>query len=97
MKRFLAFFDEKPKPRNAEQLFRTFAELHFNETMEKGGEGIKRYMGDLRAFFKWAVLERKYLPMEWLPITSKQFSKYIDAVPKNTKKSKVKEAFLLEI
>ena len=39
MKRFLACFDEKPKPRNAEQLFRTYAELHFNETMGKGWEG----------------------------------------------------------
>ena len=28
MKRFLACFDEKPKPINAEQLFRTYAELH---------------------------------------------------------------------
>ena len=36
MKRALACFDVKPKPRNAEQLFRTYAELHFNETMEKG-------------------------------------------------------------
>ena len=29
--------------------------------------------------------------MEWLPITSKQCRKYIGAVPKNTKKTKVKE------
>lgn len=94
MQRFLTCFDEKPKPRNAEQLFRTYAELHFNETMEKGGEGRKRDMGDLRAFFKWAVLEQKYLPMEWLPITSKQCRKYIGAVPKNTKKTKVKEPIL---
>tara|TARA_B100001093_G_scaffold237452_1_gene227521 strand:- start:2207 stop:2317 length:111 start_codon:yes stop_codon:yes gene_type:complete len=36
MKRVLACFDVKPKPRNAEQLFRTYAELHFNETMGKG-------------------------------------------------------------
>ena len=50
--RTLQALNTKPLPRNAEQLFRTFAELHFNETMEKGGEGIKRYMGDLRAFFK---------------------------------------------
>ena len=94
MKRVLACFDVKPKPRNAEQLFRTYAELHFNETMEKGGEGRKRDMGDLRAFFTWAVLERKYLPMEWFPMTSRQCRKYIGAVPKNTKKTKVKEPIL---
>ena len=41
MKRFLTWFDEKPKPRNAEQLFRTYAELQFNETIEKSGEGRK--------------------------------------------------------
>ena len=40
MKRALACFDVKPKPRNAEQLFRTYSELHFNETMEKGGQQI---------------------------------------------------------
>lgn len=41
IKRFLACFDEKPKPINAEQLFRIYAELHFNETIEKNGEGRK--------------------------------------------------------
>ena len=41
MKRFLACFDEKPKPINAEKLFRTYAELHFNGTIEKSGEGRK--------------------------------------------------------
>ena len=62
--------------------------------MGKGGEGRKRDMGDLRAFFNWAVLERKYLPMEWFSITSRQCRKYIGAVPKNTKKTKVKEPIL---
>ena len=27
----------------------------------------KRDMGDIRAFLNWAVLEKKYLAMEWLP------------------------------
>ena len=45
MKRALACFDVKPKSRNAEQLFRAYAELHLNETMGKGGEGIKRFYG----------------------------------------------------
>ncbi len=36
--------------------------------MPKGGMGRKRDMGDIRAFLNWAVLEKKYLAMEW-PIT----------------------------
>jgi len=30
-------------------------------------------MGDLRAFFNWAFLEKKYLVVECLPLTSKQY------------------------
>jgi len=62
--------------------FENLCRINFNETMEKGGEGRKRDMGDLRSFFKWAVLEQKYLPIEWLPITSKKCRKFIGAVPK---------------
>jgi len=39
-------------------------------------------MGDIRAFLNWAVLEKKYLAMEWLPITSRQCRKYIGVVSK---------------
>ena len=41
MERTLACFDVKHKPRNSDQLFKTYAELHFNETMKKGGEDRK--------------------------------------------------------
>ena len=39
--------------------------------MPKGGVGRKRDMGDLRAFLNWVLLEKKYLTLEWLPLTSK--------------------------
>ena len=82
MERILECFEAKQKPRNAEQLFRKYAELHFGKSMPKGGMGRKRDMGDIRAFLNWAVLEKKYLAMEWLPITSRQCRKYIGAVSK---------------
>ena len=47
--------------------------------MPKGGMGRKRDMGYIRELLNWAVLEKKYLAMEWLPITSRQFRKYIGA------------------
>ena len=90
MYRTLQAVNAKPKPRNGEQLFKNYAELFFDRTMPKGGVGRKRNMGDLRAFLNWAVLEKKYLGVEWLPLTSKQYAKYIGAVPKG-KKSKVRE------
>ena len=58
MERILECFEEKPKPRNSEQLFRKYAELYFGESMPKGGMGRKRDMGDMRAFLNWAVLEK---------------------------------------
>ena len=58
MGRILECFEEKPKPRNSEQLFRKYAELHFGESMPKGGMGRKRDMGDIRSFLNWAVLEK---------------------------------------
>jgi len=91
MERILECFEAKPKPRNSEQLFRKYAELHFGESMPKGGMGRKRDMGDIRAFLNWAVLEKKYLAMEWLPITPRQCRKYIGAVSKNSTKTKVRQ------
>ena len=91
MERILECFETKPKPRNSEQLFRKYAELHFGESMPKGGMGRKRDMGDIRAFLNWAVLEKKYLAMEWLPITSRQCRKYIGVVSKNAAKTKVRQ------
>ena len=76
----------KPIPRNAEQLYKNYTNLFFDRSMPKGGVGRKRNMGDLRAFLNWCVLERKYLGVEWLPLTSKQYSKYVGAVPKGRKK-----------
>ncbi len=37
--------------------------------MPKGGVGRKRNMGDLRALLNWTVIEKKYLGVEWLPLT----------------------------
>ena len=54
--------------------------------MPKGGEGRKRNMGDLRAFLNWSFLEKKYLGVEWFSFTSKQYAKYVGAVPKGKKK-----------
>ena len=62
--------------------------------MPKGGEGRKRNMGDLRAFLNWAVLEKKYLGVEWLPLTAKQYAKYVGAVPKGRKKNRTREPIL---
>ncbi len=84
--RTLQALSKKPTPRNAEQLFKNYAELYFDRSMPKGGVGRKRNMGDLRAFLNWGVLEKKYLGVEWLPLTSKQYSKYVGAVPKGRKK-----------
>ena len=89
MYRTLQAVNAKPRPRNAEQLFKNYAELFFDRTMPKGGVGRKRNMGDLRAFLNWAVLEKKYLGVEWLPLTSKQYSKNIGVVLKGKKKSRV--------
>ena len=80
MNRTIRALNTKPIPRNAEQLFKTYAQLFFNKTMPKGGVGRKRDMGDLRAFLNWTVLEKKYLSLEWLPLTSKQYSKYVGSV-----------------
>ena len=91
LERTLQAVNAKPRPRNAEQLFKNYAELFFDRTMPKGGVGRKRNMGDLRAFLNWAVLEKKYLGVEWLPLTSKQYAKYVGAVPKGKKKSRVRE------
>ena len=55
MYRTLQAVNAKPRPRNAEQLFKNYAELFFDRTMPKGGVGRKRNMGDLRAFLNWAV------------------------------------------
>ena len=41
MYRTLQAVNAKPRPRNAEQLFKNFAELFFDRTMPKGGEGRK--------------------------------------------------------
>jgi len=71
MERTLQALNTKPIPRNAEQLFKNYAQLFFNRTMPKGGVGRKRDMGDLRAFLNWVLLEKKYLTLEWLPLTSK--------------------------
>ena len=60
--------------------------------MPKGRMGRKRDMRDMRAFLNWAVLEKKYLAMEWLPITSRQCRKYIGAVYKNAAKTKVRQS-----
>ena len=94
MYRTLQAVNAKPKPRNGEQLFKNYAELFFDRTMPKGGVGRKRNMGDLRAFLNWAVLEKKYLGVEWLPLTSKQYSKYVGAVPKGKKKNRTREPIL---
>jgi hypothetical protein len=42
MERILECFETKPKPRDSEQLFRKYAELHILESMPKGGMGGKR-------------------------------------------------------
>ena len=77
IKRTLQDLNTKLLPRNTEQLFKNYADLFFNRTMPKGGVGRKRNMGDLSAFLNWGVLEKKYLGIEWLPLTSKQYAKYI--------------------
>ena len=61
--------------------------------MPKGGVGRKRNMGDLSAFLNWGVLEKKYLGIEWLPLTSKQYAKYIWSVPKGKKKKTTREHY----
>jgi len=92
--RTLQALNTKPLPRNAEQLFKNYADLFFDRNMPKGGEGRKRNMGDLRAFLNWAVLEKKYLGVEWLPLTAKQYAKYVGAVPKGRKKNRTREPIL---
>ena len=92
--RTLQALNTKPLPRNAEQLFKNYADLFFNRHMPKGGVGRKRNMGDLRAFLNWAVLEKKYLGVEWLPLTAKQYAKYVGAVPKGRKKNRTREPIL---
>ena len=52
MERTLLALNTKPIPRNAEQLFKNYAQLFFNRTMPKGGVGRKRDMGDLRGKIK---------------------------------------------
>ena len=52
-------------------------------------------MGDLREFLNWAVLENKYLGIEWLPLTSKQYAKQVGAVPKGMKKNRTREPILI--
>ena len=96
MERTLQALNTKPIPRNAEQLFKNYAQLFFNRTMPKGGVGRKRDMGDLRAFLNWVVLEKKYLPLEWLPLTSKQYGKYVGAVPKGKKKKRATQPISTE-
>ena len=91
MKRALQALNTKPLPRTGEQLFKNYADLFFNRNMPKGGVGRKRNMGDLRAFLNWTVLEKKYLGIEWLPLTSKQYSKYVGSVPKGKKKREVRQ------
>ena len=46
MNRTIRALNAKPIPRNAEQLFKTYAQLFFNKTMSKDGVGRKRDMGD---------------------------------------------------
>ena len=92
--RNLQALNTKPLPRNAEQLFKNYADLFFNRAMPKGGVGRKRDMGDLRAFLYWTVLERKYLGVEWLPLTSKQYAKYVGSVPKGKKKKRSREPIM---
>ena len=94
LERTLQALNTKPLPRNAEQLFKNYADLFFDRNMPKGGFGRKRNMGDLRAFLNWAVLEKKYLGVEWLPLTSKQYAKYVGAVPKGKKKNRTREPIL---
>ena len=89
--RTLQALSVKPTPRNAEQLFKNYANLFFDRSMPKGGVGRKRNMGDLRAFLNWAVLEKKYLGVEWLPLTSKQYAKYVGSVPKGRKKREARQ------
>ena len=43
MERILECFESKQKPRNAEQLFRKYAELHFGKSMPKGGRPAWKY------------------------------------------------------
>tara|TARA_A100001011_G_scaffold400437_1_gene514995 strand:- start:4387 stop:4707 length:321 start_codon:yes stop_codon:yes gene_type:complete len=59
MERTLQAVNTKLRPRNAEQLFKNFAELFFDRTMPKGALSRKRNMGDLIAFLNWAVIEKK--------------------------------------
>ena len=91
MRRTLQALNTKPLPRTGEQLFKHYSELFFNRTMPKGGVGRKRNMGDLRAFLNWAVLEKKYLGVEWLPLTSKQYAKYVGSVPKGRKRREARQ------
>tara|TARA_A100001011_G_C14036057_1_gene725785 strand:+ start:136 stop:462 length:327 start_codon:yes stop_codon:yes gene_type:complete len=56
--RYLDYFKQKPISRNAEQLFKNFAEQFFDRTMPKGGEGERRNVGDIKAFLKWAFEEK---------------------------------------
>ena len=51
-------------------------------------------MGDLRAFLNWAVLEKKYLDVEWLPLAAKEYSKYDGTVPKGRKKNRARERIM---
>ena len=94
LERTLQSLNTKPLPRNAEQLFKNYADLFFNRAMPKGGVGRKRDMGDLRAFLNWTVLEKKYLGVEWLPLTSKQYAKYVGSVPKGKKKKKSRKPIM---
>ena len=51
----------------------------------------KLNMGDLRAFLNWVVLEKKYLCVKLLPLSSKQYSKYAGSVPKDRKRREARQ------
>ena len=51
----------------------------------------KLNMRDLRAFLNWVVLEKKYLGVKWLPLSSKQYSKYAGPVPKDRKRREARQ------
>ena len=50
MKRTLQALNTKPFPRTGEQLFKHYADLFFNRTMQKGGFCFLSYV----SFFLWS-------------------------------------------
>ncbi len=61
--------------------------------IEDGGEMIP--ISYITAyFFKYLIKKKKYLDIEWLPLTAKEYSKYDGTVPKGKKKNRARERIM---